>query len=128
MSDADAIRNLLADYALALDADDIGECLRLFTQDAEFEVYGRQFAGRDGIATMFREAPKGLHLTGASRVDIRDDTATVRSQMLFVGAGTQQLRSALYDDDLVRRDGQWLFRGRRCRFITGAGLSDRPSL
>ena len=91
MSDQDAIRELLATYALALDADDIDECVKLFTEDAEFEVYGRTFAGHDGIGAMFREAPNGLHLIGAARIDVLQVAASVRSQMLFVDAGTQQL-------------------------------------
>ncbi|MDT5219158.1 MAG: hypothetical protein QOF15_1263 [Mycobacterium sp.] len=128
MNDPDAIRELLACYALALDADDIDECVRLFTEDAEFEVYGKIFDGHEGIRTMFRAAPNGLHLIGASRIDVLQGTASVRSQMLFVDAGTRHSRSALYDDDLVRRQDQWLFRRRRCRFITSGGLSARPEV
>jgi uncharacterized protein (TIGR02246 family) len=123
-----AIRELLAGYALALDADDIDGCMELFTADAEFLVYGKTYAGQDGIGDMFRAAPRGLHLNGASRVDVRGDTAKVRSQVLFVNASTQQLRSALYDDDLVRQDGRWRFQRRRCRFITSGGLSDSPEV
>jgi hypothetical protein len=69
-----------------------------------------------------------LHLIGASRIDVLQGTASVRSQMLFVDAGTRHSRSALYDDDLVRRQDQWLFRRRRCRFITSGGLSARPEV
>jgi uncharacterized protein (TIGR02246 family) len=75
-SDQAAIRELLAGYALALDAGDIDQCVQLFVPDAEFLVYGRSFAGHDGIGKMFRDAPRGLHLTGVSRIDVRDDTAT----------------------------------------------------
>lgn len=124
-----AIRKLLADYALALDAGDPDACLQLFTPDGEFTVYGRSFAGHDGIATMLRDAPRGLHLTGASRIEVRGDTATARSQVLFVRAGDLQLRPALYDDELVRdlKDGgRWRFQRRRCRFITSGGLADSP--
>ena len=39
------IRELVAGYALALDAGDIDACVELFTADAEFLVYGRTFAG-----------------------------------------------------------------------------------
>jgi uncharacterized protein (TIGR02246 family) len=121
-----AIRRLIAAYALALDAGDIDACVRLFIPDGEFLVYGRSFAGHDGIGRMFRDAPRGLHLTGVSSVDVRGDTATARSQVLFVRAGDLQLRPAMYDDDLVRDGGQWRFARRRCRFITGRGLSDSP--
>lgn len=123
-----AIRELLAGYALTLDAGDIDACVELFTADAQFKVYGRSFAGHDGIRKMFGDAPRGLHLTGAARIDVRDDTATARSQVLFVRAGSLQLRPALYDDELVRHGGRWRFRSRRCRFITSYGLSDSPEV
>jgi uncharacterized protein (TIGR02246 family) len=130
-ADHAAIRELIAGYALALDAGDVDGCVRLFTGDAEFLVYGRSFAGHDGIGKMFRDAPRGLHLTGVSRIDVRDDVASARSQVLFVRAGSLQLRPALYDDELVRDltdRGQWRFRRRRCRFITGDGLADSPEV
>ena len=121
-----AIRDLMAGYALALDAGDIDACVQLFTADAEFWVYGRSFAGHEGIAKMFHDAPRGLHMTGASHIDIRADGATARSQVLFVRAGDLHLRPALYDDQLVRRHGHWCFQRRRCQFITSHGLSDSP--
>ncbi|OJZ70330.1 hypothetical protein BRW65_20410 [Mycobacterium paraffinicum] len=126
--DRAAVGELLAGYALALDAGDIDECLGLFTPDAEFLVYGRVFAGHDGIGKMFRDAPRGLHLTGVSRIDVHDDSATARSQVLFVRAGDLRLRPALYDDELVRTGGRWRFRRRRCQFVTGRGLSDTPEV
>jgi uncharacterized protein (TIGR02246 family) len=126
IDDQAAIRELIASYALALDAGDIDGCAQLFTGDAEFLVYGRSFAGHDGIGKMFRDAPRGLHLTGLSRIDVHDDTATARSQVLFVRAGDLHLRPALYDDELVRDGGQWRFQRRRCQFITSHGLSDSP--
>ncbi|WAC91344.1 nuclear transport factor 2 family protein [Mycobacterium sp. Aquia_213] len=129
--DEAAIRELIAGYALTLDAGDIDACAQLFTTDGEFLVYGRTFAGHQEIAKMFRDAPRGLHLTGVSRIDIGPDdpdTATARSQVLFVRAGDLHLRPALYDDQLVRRDRQWRFQQRRCQFITGHGLSDSPEV
>ncbi len=123
-----AIRELIAGYALALDAGDIDQCVGLFVPDAEFLVYGRSFAGHDGIGKMFRDAPRGLHLTGVSRIDVRGDTATARSQVLFVRAGDLHLRPALYDDELVRLDQRWRFRRRQCQFVTSNGLSDSPEV
>jgi uncharacterized protein (TIGR02246 family) len=130
-NDHKQIRELIAEYALALDAGNVGQCVNLFTDDAEFIVYGSSFAGHDGIGKMFGEAPRGLHLTGVSHIDVEGDTATARSQVLFVRAGGLGLRPALYDDELVRQDaqgGRWRFRRRRCRFITTYGLSDSPEV
>ncbi len=126
--DHTALRELIAAYALALDAGDIDQCVALFVRDAEFLVYGKTFAGLDAIAQMFRDAPRGLHHTGVSRIDVRGDTATARSQALFVRAGDLHLRPALYDDELVRADGHWRFRRRRCQFVTSRGLSDSPEV
>ena len=128
MTDEAAIRELITGYALALDAGDVDACVALFVADAEFLVYGRTFTGHDGIGTMFRDAPRGLHLTGVSHIDVRADTATARSQVLFVRAGDLHLRPALYDDELVRTDGRWRFRRRRCQFVTSHGLSDSPEV
>ena len=123
------IRELLAAYALSLDAGDIDQCVQLFATDAEFLVYGRSFAGHAGIGKMFRDAARGLHLTGAARIDVRGDAATARSQVLFVRAeDSVQLWPALYEDELVREDGRWRFRRRRCRFVTSHGLSDSPEV
>jgi uncharacterized protein (TIGR02246 family) len=126
--DQAAIRELIASYALSLDAGDIDQCVELFADDGEFVVYGRSFAGRQGIGGMFRDAPRGLHLTGVSHIDVDGDTATARTQVLFVRAGSLQLRPALYDDELVHEGGCWRFRRRQCRFVTAHGLSDSPEV
>ena len=52
------IRELLAGYALALDVGDVDECVQLFAPDGEFLVYGKTFAGHDGIAGMFHAAAR----------------------------------------------------------------------
>jgi uncharacterized protein (TIGR02246 family) len=121
-----AIRELIAGYALALDGGDVDACVQLFSADAKFLVYGRVFTGHEAIAKMFRDAPRGLHMTGVSRITVGDDIATTRTQVLFVGAGDLHLRPALYDDQLLRRDGRWRFQRRRCQFVTSHGLSDSP--
>lgn len=125
MTDA-AIRELIAAYALALDAGDVDGCVQLFTIDAQFLVNGRPFDGQDSIRQMFVDAPRGLHLTGVSRIDIHGNTATARSQVLFVRSADLRLRPALYDDEFVREGTKWRFRRRRCQFVTSTGLSDSP--
>jgi ketosteroid isomerase-like protein len=126
MADPDAIRDLLAAYALRLDAEDIDGCLEFFADEGEFVVYGKTLIGRERIGRMFTRAPSGLHLIGAIHLDVRGATATVRSQVLFVDASTHEMRPALYDDELINIKGQWRFRSRRCQFITTSGLSDTP--
>ena len=126
-NDHASIREVLATYALTLDTDDIDGCLALFTSDAEFVVFGKAWSGRDRIRKMLTNAPRGMHLTGAVLVDIGGETATARSQVLFVDSSTHRLRPALYDDELTKTHGRWLFRRRQCRFITPDGVRDRPA-
>ncbi len=125
-SDREAIGDLIADYALALDTDDIEGCVGLFTDDSEYLVFGKTLVGPDRVRKMFTRAPRGMHLTGVSRVRIDGDSATATTQVLFVDAASHSMRPALYDDDLVKVDGHWRFRRRRCQFLTAEGLSDSP--
>ena len=99
-----AIRELIAGYALALDAGDIDGCVRAVHRRCGIPGLRTGLSpDTTASARCSGDAPRGLHLTGVSRIDVRDDTATARSQVLFVRAGDLQLRPALYDDELVRR-------------------------
>lgn len=126
-SDREQIEELLTAYAIALDLDDIERCVQLFTPDGGFEVYGRRFAGGDGLRAMMTAAPRGMHLAGRAQIAVDGDTAGVRSQLVFIEASMAETRLAIYDDALVRLDGHWRFETRRCRFLTPDGLSDRPA-
>ncbi len=126
-SDREQIEDLLTAYALALDVDDIQGCVQLFTPDGGFEVYGRRFGGWDGLRKMMTAAPRGMHFAGRAQVTVAGERATVRSQLIFFEAALAETRLAIYDDAVVKVDGQWRFESRRCRFLTPAGLSDRPA-
>jgi hypothetical protein len=122
-----AIRDLLARYCRCLDLDDVEGWVALFTTDATYHVYGRAFEGHDGLRAMMRGAPGGLHLGGPPVVEGVDaDHATTWQNLLFVERGTGQMRSAVYDDELVRTPDGWRIASRRCRFIVADGLADRP--
>ena len=127
LTDREQIDDLLTDYALALDVDDIESCVQLFTPDGGFEVYGRRFAGWDGLRTMMTAAPRGMHFAGRAQIDVSADRAAVRSQLIFFEASQAETRLAIYDDDVVRVEGRWRFQTRRCQFLTPDGLSDRPA-
>jgi 3-phenylpropionate/cinnamic acid dioxygenase small subunit len=127
-ADDDAeIRNLLARYCVLLDQDDVEAWVALFTPDATYQVYGRTFAGHDGLRTMMAGAPGGLHLGGSPAIEPVDrDHARTQQNLLFVDRTTGESRRALYDDELVRTGDGWRIASRRCRFIVADGLSDRP--
>jgi uncharacterized protein (TIGR02246 family) len=122
-----AISNLFAHYCLALDHDDAKAWISLFTDDGSFEVYGRAFVGHEELLNMMTAAPKGLHLGGAPTVEMLDeDQALTQQNLLFIDSASGESRGAVYTDHIVRVEGFWKFRKRRCRFVTANGLSDRP--
>lgn len=125
MSDELEIRNLLARYCLFLDLDDIDAWVGLFTEDAVYQVYGREWVGHERLRSMFAGAPGGLHLGGPPVIELDGDRARTLRNLLFVERSGEQ-RSAVYDDDLVRTDAGWRIARTRCRFIVVDGLSDRP--
>lgn len=121
------IRNLMARYCVLLDQDQVEEWLELFTPDGTFEVYGRTFAGHDGLRRMATGAPGGLHLGGPPALTMVDgDHVSGQQNLLFIDPSSGEQRAALYDDELVRTDAGWRIASRRCRFLVAGGLSDRP--
>ena len=122
-----AIIDLMARYCLSLDHDDVEAWVSLFTADATFEVYGRTFDGHEGLRSMAKLAPGGLHLGGPPVVDLVDaDHAKTQQNLLFVDRSDGTSRNAVYADDLVRTVDGWRIAKRRCQFIVPGGLSDRP--
>jgi ketosteroid isomerase-like protein len=122
-----AIANLLAQYCLALDHDEVDRCVELFTDDGSFQVYGRSFDGRDRIRRMMQSAPGGLHLGGPPLVELVDgDRAFTKQNLLFIDRGGAEFRRTLYTDELLRTSEGWRIRKRRCQFITAEGVKDRP--
>jgi SnoaL-like domain len=125
--DRQLIEELLSTYVLSLDVEDTDTTVSLFTEDGEFRVYDRAFAGHDGLRRMFTAAANGLHLGGRSLITATAEGAGVRQQLIFYPADRSEHRLAIYDDEVVKIDGRWLFRSRTCRFMNAEGkLQSRP--
>ena len=120
------IRNLLASYCVLLDLDDMDAWIQLFTDDGEYEVYGRTGVGHAGILKLLRGAPGGLHLGGPPMIDLDGDRATAVRNLLFIDRATGEQRQAVYDEELVRTPDGWRIARCRCRFHGPDGLTDRP--
>jgi 3-phenylpropionate/cinnamic acid dioxygenase small subunit len=130
MSDKDEIRELLARYCFALDADRFDEMAELFTTDGVWETAFGTGTGRAGIVAQARsiatdERPRRVHLTTNIVIDVTEDTATARSNWVLIQnspAGPVIGSGGEYADRLVKTGGQWLFRHRRIdRFIKQDG-------
>ena len=121
MSDKDEIRELLARYCFALDADKFEEMAALFTPDGVWETAFGTGTGRAGIVAQANSIatgarPKRVHLTTNIVIDLDGDTATARSNWALiqnVPSGVPIIGSGgAYADRLVKADGRWFFRRR----------------
>jgi 3-phenylpropionate/cinnamic acid dioxygenase small subunit len=126
MSDKDEIRELLARYCFALDAERFEDMAALFTPDGIWETAFGTGTGRAGIVAQARsistkDRPRRVHLTTNIVIDVDGHTATAHSNWLLfqnsphgpaIGSGGG------YSDRLAKVDGRWFFQHRTIdRFI-----------
>lgn len=135
ITDRLALRGLVDEYALAVDARDAALLVQLFTDDGEIAGYqnddtepGMLHVGRDSLMTVFDGLLDGfaatLHVMGNHTCSIDRDRATgvVYALTHHLGAEaderghlTDELRLIRYDDHYRRVDGRWLFARRAVR-------------
>ena len=126
MSDKDEIRELLARYCFALDADRFEEMAELFTSDGVWQTAFGTGTGRPGIVAHARGIATGprlrrVHLTTNIVIDLEGDTAIARSNWVLVQNspdGPTIGSGGAYSDQLVKLGGRWFFKHRTIdRFI-----------
>ncbi len=140
VEDRFAIQDLVARYAWSLDTGDIDALVACFTPDARVieEVFEDPdiWEGHDGIRRIsehYRNAsgfPGRQHHTSQLQVTGDAEACDARS-FVFVtechGEPPYLLRFAgYYEDRIVKRDGQWLFKERTIRLWDGPILSRFP--
>jgi 3-phenylpropionate/cinnamic acid dioxygenase small subunit len=131
LEDDAAIKETLYAYGSALDYGDRAQFLGCFTADAEYVVTmrltpegGMVFRGHDELGAYFdghTHAPDAWHkhVTTNIAASIDGDTAEVTSYFLRVDAGADAapgtvLAAGRYVDVVVRDEGSWRIRSRRC--------------
>ncbi|MFV0457513.1 MAG: nuclear transport factor 2 family protein [Actinomycetales bacterium] len=124
MSDRADIENVFNRYSLAYDKPDLDEMEACFTPDAvmSMRIAGGDligpFEGRDAIMTLMRDSlasqsDQRRHLT--TNLVLRSQTessASTESYLTLISVADGALTvlsTAVYVDELVKRDGQWLF-------------------
>jgi uncharacterized protein (TIGR02246 family) len=126
MSDKDEIRELLARYCFALDAERFEDMAALFTPDGVWETAFGTGTGRPGIVAQARSIstgprPRRVHLTTNIVIDLDGDTATAQSNwVLFQNTpnGPAIGSGGAYLDKLAKVDGTWFFKHRTIdRFV-----------
>ena len=126
MSDKEEIRELLARYCFALDADRFEEMAELFTPDGVWETAFGVGSTRAGIVAQARglasgPRPRRVHLTTNIVIDLDGDAAVARSNwVVFQNSASGPVigSGGAYFDKLAKVDGRWFFRHRRIdRFV-----------
>ena len=126
-----AIRELVDAYAYCADRRDAAGQMALFTADTHFVVYmdakdptpSQEFHSREALAPVFdalNQYDATMHFVGQSTItSLSGDRATGQTYCLahhfsVADGGRRLMVAALrYADTLVKRDGAWLFAGRR---------------
>ena len=116
-----AIKRVVLDYAVRLDARDFDGYVALFAKDGTWQNGNVVKHGREEIRAMlvgiYGDPPAGYvnndsyRIVSNVQVDISGDHAIVHSRQLTImrgenGSPTPRL-SGIYDDDFVREDGEW---------------------
>jgi ketosteroid isomerase-like protein len=153
LQDRAAIEQLWAKYAQALDTADPVLYASLFTPDAYLEVDGKPYKGREAIEGLIRDIRHKLqidtlppdahgrrfgpirHLLSNLSVELHGEHASSESywtEIITNGKNAQGvgnppsvLKMGRYEDELVKKNGQWLFER---RIITGDLQMPRPAL
>lgn len=123
LQDKDAIREVLAEYCFCLDEGRFDDMAALFTEDGTWHTDFGKGAGRAGIVAHARSlrpanapARRCVHVTTNIVIRLEGDRAQVRSNWIMAqnsDAGPVVSSAGGYADEMVRRDGRWLFQYRK---------------
>ena len=107
LSDELAIRRLLDEYCLRLEISAFDDWLDLYTEDTIYHVFRRSLRGREELRAMLSQAPHGVHVPGATRIEIAGDEADTTQSYLFVPASDSKWNAGWYRRRLVRTGQEW---------------------
>jgi hypothetical protein len=115
------IRDRLARYNIAGDANDMAAFVANFTADAVFESAAFRFEGRDGIETFFKNRPHAKpgmalfrrHNLTTCQIDLTGPTTAHARTYFFVSTDIGPDHAGIYEDDLRLENGAWLIAHRR---------------
>jgi 3-phenylpropionate/cinnamic acid dioxygenase small subunit len=127
--DKDAIREILAEYCFRLDDGRFSEMAALFTESGTWDTAFGRATGQAAIADLARgirerageQRPRAVHLVTNVSIVLDGENARVRSNWTVVQnspEGPKIGSGGAYQDELIKVQGQWLFRYRKIdRFI-----------
>ena len=128
LAEKDAIREVMAEYCFCLDNNRVADMAALFTDDGTWDTAFGKGTGHAAVEALVRQLrpadtplPRAIHHVTNVVIKVDGATATSFSNWVTVQNSPQgpKIGSAgSYTDDMVKRDGRWLFRYRKIdRFI-----------
>ena len=107
LADTIAIRAALDEYCLRLEVNPFDDWLDLFTDDTVYEVFRKELKGREEVKAMLSQAPHGVHLGGALRIELDGDNAKTIQNYVFYGDDPKYSNQGWYYRTLVRTNAGW---------------------
>ncbi len=125
----EAIRQLVAHYAVALDRRDFDALIQLFVSDVRV---GSEF-GREALRRSFEDSMRSIDIsilnTGTHAIDLSDDghaTGIVYCKGELKIADSWVHQAIVYDDQYKVENGVWLFERRKHQLFYGAEVGENP--
>jgi uncharacterized protein (TIGR02246 family) len=127
LEDREQINELLVAYGATLDRHDFAAFGQLFAEDADYAAGpGAPTHGRAAIQAQLEKTitanpsnlpPPNFHISFNPSIRIEGDRASVRSLGAYVAPDpatktTRMVFFVVYQDEMIRKDGRWLFQRR----------------
>jgi uncharacterized protein (TIGR02246 family) len=114
-----AIRDLYDTYADCANRGDQAGFLACFTEDGFWQTHYFAESGKDAIRAqhdaLMANVSQTTFFTQIGMIEVSGDSALARAicmERLMMKTGGSHRLTGRYDDELVRQDGQWLFKRR----------------
>lgn len=127
-----AIRDLYDSYADGANRGDREDWLAGWSEDAVWWSHYFELKGRDAIGAKYDEITADIRqtifMTQICSIEVSGDKAKCRavcSERLLQNTGCEYQLTGLYEDELERRGGQWLFTRRTYNVLHEAMIAAR---
>lgn len=124
LEDRVAIQELNGTYADGVVRADADTWATVWADDAYWNLMGMEVTGRDAIVAMWKGAMGGLEAVSfhcvPCMIAVEGERATSRVQtqeIMRINGSKTRVIGGLYEDELVRREGRWLFTSRKFRIV-----------
>lgn len=129
LEDRVAIQELNGTYADGVVRIDAATWATVWADDADWDLMGHQTKGKEAIVAFWNGAMSGLEAVSfhcvPCMIEVTGNTARARVQtqeILKPKEGKARHVGGLYEDELAKIDGRWLFTSRKFKIIAEFGV------